>query len=50
MSRRKPQTEEQMAVTEHAVTVVGGGPAGMMLAAELTLAGVDVGLLRADLI
>jgi 2-polyprenyl-6-methoxyphenol hydroxylase-like FAD-dependent oxidoreductase len=35
-----------MAVTEHAVTVVGGGPAGMMLAAELTLAGVDVGLLE----
>lgn len=28
--------------SEHGVVVVGGGPAGMMLAAELTLAGVDV--------
>jgi len=27
---------------EHAVAVAGGGPAGMMLAAELALAGVDV--------
>jgi len=29
-------------VTEHAVVVAGGGPTGMMLAAELALAGVDV--------
>lgn len=29
-------------MTEHAVVVVGGGPTGMMLAAELTLAGTDV--------
>ncbi|HVN51214.1 MAG TPA: FAD-dependent monooxygenase [Acidimicrobiales bacterium] len=27
---------------EHAVVIAGGGPTGMMLAAELTLAGVDV--------
>lgn len=27
---------------EHQVVVVGNGPAGMMLAAELTLAGIDV--------
>lgn len=27
--------------TEHAVVIAGGGPTGMMLAAELTLAGVD---------
>ena len=28
--------------TEHAVVVAGGGPTGLMMAAELTLAGVDV--------
>src|SRR5262245_23168876 len=31
-----------MQVTEHAVAIAGGGPAGMMLAAELALANVDV--------
>src|ERR687894_481537 len=31
-----------MRVTEHAVAIAGGGPTGLMLAAELTLAGVDV--------
>jgi 2-polyprenyl-6-methoxyphenol hydroxylase-like FAD-dependent oxidoreductase len=37
-------------MTEHAVIIVGGGPTGMMLAAELRLAGVDALLLerRAD--
>jgi 3-(3-hydroxy-phenyl)propionate hydroxylase len=29
-------------VDEHAVVIAGGGPTGMMLAAELTLAGTDV--------
>jgi 2-polyprenyl-6-methoxyphenol hydroxylase-like FAD-dependent oxidoreductase len=29
-------------MTEHAVVIAGGGPTGMMLAAELTLAGSDV--------
>ncbi len=29
-------------MTEHAVVTAGGGPTGMMLAAELALAGVDV--------
>ncbi|WP_026421363.1 FAD-dependent monooxygenase [Actinokineospora inagensis] len=29
-------------MTEHAVVISGGGPTGLMLAAELTLAGVDV--------
>jgi len=29
-------------VTEHAVVIAGGGPTGMMLADELTLAGIDV--------
>ena len=31
-----------MAETEHAVVIAGCGPTGLMLAAELTLAGVDV--------
>ena len=35
-----------MAVEERTVTVVGGGPAGLLLAAELTLAGVDVVVLE----
>jgi len=30
-----------MGTEEHAVTIAGGGPTGMMLAAELALAGVD---------
>src|SRR5260370_4759010 len=29
-------------MTERAVVIAGGGPTGMMLAAELTLAGTDV--------
>jgi 2-polyprenyl-6-methoxyphenol hydroxylase-like FAD-dependent oxidoreductase len=33
-------------VTEHAVVIVGGGPAGMMLAAELALAKVDVAIVE----
>jgi 2-polyprenyl-6-methoxyphenol hydroxylase-like FAD-dependent oxidoreductase len=33
-------------MTDHAVVVAGGGPAGMMLAAELALAKVDVAVLE----
>jgi 2-polyprenyl-6-methoxyphenol hydroxylase-like FAD-dependent oxidoreductase len=33
-------------MTEHAVVIVGGGPAGMMLAAELALAKVDVAVVE----
>jgi 3-(3-hydroxy-phenyl)propionate hydroxylase len=33
-------------MTEHAVVIAGGGPTGMMLAAELTLAGVDVAIVE----
>src|SRR3954447_98406 len=35
-----------MPTNEHAVVVAGAGPAGMMLAAELALAGIDVVLLE----
>jgi len=35
-----------MGVTDHAVVIAGGGPAGMMLAAELALAKVDVAVLE----
>ena len=33
-------------MTEHAVVIAGGGPTGLMLAGELTLAGVDVVILE----
>jgi 3-(3-hydroxy-phenyl)propionate hydroxylase len=33
-------------MTEHAVVIAGGGPTGMMLAGELTLAGVDVAIVE----
>jgi 2-polyprenyl-6-methoxyphenol hydroxylase-like FAD-dependent oxidoreductase len=44
------ELEERTAMDEHAVLIVGGGPTGMMLAAELALAHVDVGVVerRAD--
>jgi 2-polyprenyl-6-methoxyphenol hydroxylase-like FAD-dependent oxidoreductase len=35
-----------MGTTEHAVVIAGGGPAGMMLAAELALAQVDVAVVE----
>jgi 2-polyprenyl-6-methoxyphenol hydroxylase-like FAD-dependent oxidoreductase len=34
------------AMTKHAVVIAGGGPAGMMLAAELALANVDVAVVE----
>lgn len=33
-------------MTEHAVVIAGGGPTGLMLAAELALAGVDVAIVE----
>jgi len=33
-------------MAEHAVVVVGGGPAGLMLAGELALAGIDVAIVE----
>jgi 3-(3-hydroxy-phenyl)propionate hydroxylase len=35
-----------MAQSEHAVVIAGGGPTGLMLAGELTLAGVDVAIVE----
>jgi 2-polyprenyl-6-methoxyphenol hydroxylase-like FAD-dependent oxidoreductase len=35
-----------VAMTEHAVVTAGGGPAGLMLAGELALAGVDVAIVE----
>jgi 3-(3-hydroxy-phenyl)propionate hydroxylase len=38
--------DRRVAMTEHAVVIAGGGPTGMMLAAELSLAGVDVAIVE----
>jgi 2-polyprenyl-6-methoxyphenol hydroxylase-like FAD-dependent oxidoreductase len=35
-----------VAMTEHAVVIAGGGPTGLTLAAELTLAGIDVAVVE----
>jgi 3-(3-hydroxy-phenyl)propionate hydroxylase len=35
-----------MSVTDHSVVIAGGGPTGLMLAAELALAGVDAGIVE----
>jgi 3-(3-hydroxy-phenyl)propionate hydroxylase len=39
-------SDGSVAMTEHAVVIAGGGPAGMMLAAELALAKVDVAVVE----
>jgi 2-polyprenyl-6-methoxyphenol hydroxylase-like FAD-dependent oxidoreductase len=38
-ARRRPSTD-------HAVVIAGGGPTGLMLAAELALADVDVAIVE----
>src|SRR5262247_745317 len=38
--------DRSMAMTEHAVVIVGGGPTGLTLAGELALAGVDVAIVE----
>ena len=35
-----------MRMKDHAVVIAGGGPTGMMLAAELALAGIDVAIIE----
>jgi 2-polyprenyl-6-methoxyphenol hydroxylase-like FAD-dependent oxidoreductase len=39
-------SDGRAAMTEHAVVIAGGGPTGMMLAAELALAKVDVAIVE----
>jgi 3-(3-hydroxy-phenyl)propionate hydroxylase len=39
-------SDGSVAATEHAVVIAGGGPAGMMLAAELALAKIDVAVVE----
>jgi 3-(3-hydroxy-phenyl)propionate hydroxylase len=39
-------TEQRVAMTEHAVVIAGGGPTGLMLAGELALAGIDVAIVE----
>ena len=38
--------ERNAATADHAVLIAGGGPTGLMLAAELALAGVDVAVVE----
>jgi 3-(3-hydroxy-phenyl)propionate hydroxylase len=40
------ESARSLAMTEHAVVIAGGGPTGMMLAAELALARVDVAIVE----
>src|SRR5215212_6343576 len=43
---RPGEAGRSVAMTEHAVVIAGGGPTGLMLAAELALAGVDVAIVE----
>jgi 3-(3-hydroxy-phenyl)propionate hydroxylase len=40
------ESARSVAVTKHAVVIAGGGPTGLMLAAELALSGVDVAIVE----
>jgi 2-polyprenyl-6-methoxyphenol hydroxylase-like FAD-dependent oxidoreductase len=44
--KMEKESGRSVAKTEHAVVIVGGGPTGLTLAAELALAGVDVVILE----
>src|SRR5215813_9657295 len=41
-----PDADPSVAMTEHSVVIAGGGPTGLMLAAELALARVDVAIVE----
>ena len=43
---RRHGNDRTVAMTGHAVVIVGAGPTGLMLAGELALAGVDVAIVE----
>ena len=45
-NRRAASADGGVTMTEHAVVIAGGGPTGLMLAAELALAKVDVAVVE----
>src|SRR5262245_52030242 len=45
-SKMHDESGRNVAMTNHAVVIAGGGPTGLMLAGELALAGVDVAIVE----
>src|SRR5512146_2023696 len=43
---RVQRLAQEVAMTKHAVVIAGAGPTGLMLAAELALAGIDVAVVE----
>ena len=48
-SRERAERENEMSLTKHAVVIAGGGPTGLMLAAELALAGIESVVVLTDI-